>query len=104
MTNKGQNHLMQQLVDQVVSSSYGYRFLRGAFHFGVRKEPIRRALQLTSGDSILDVGCGTGTNMRLLSVAGHEVAGITLSKAEAKVVQEQGFTCQVWDKVPSGIL
>ena len=46
---------------------------------------------------VLDVGCGNGANMRLLAARGHEVVGVTLSEAEAKVVQEQGFTCQVWD-------
>lgn len=49
---------------------------------------------------VLDVGCGNGANMCLLAALGHEVVGVTLvtlSEAEAKVVQEQGFMCQVWD-------
>jgi 2-polyprenyl-3-methyl-5-hydroxy-6-metoxy-1,4-benzoquinol methylase len=46
---------------------------------------------------ILDVGCGNGANMRLLAASGHDVVGITLSEVEARVVQEQGFTCQVYN-------
>ena len=52
-------------------------------------EPVHRR--------VLDIGCGNGANMRLLAARGHEVVGITLSEKEAKVVQEQGFICKVWD-------
>jgi len=46
--------------DRLFASAFGYRFVRGLFHFGVRLAPIRKALDLTPGDRVLDVGCGTG--------------------------------------------
>jgi len=46
---------------------------------------------------VLDVGCGNGANMRLLTELGHEVVGITLSEVEAMVVRSLGFDCKVCD-------
>ncbi|RII29441.1 MAG: class I SAM-dependent methyltransferase [Geobacter sp.] len=46
---------------------------------------------------ILDVGCGNGANLYLLSQRGHEVIGLTLSEAEARFVTERGFECINWD-------
>jgi SAM-dependent methyltransferase len=39
-----------------------------------------------SENRVLDVGCGAGANLRILSGRGHEVHGITLSQAEAEIV------------------
>ncbi len=46
---------------------------------------------------VLDVGCGCGSNLSLLRQRGHEVTGITLSEAEARIVRAKGLSCDVWD-------
>jgi SAM-dependent methyltransferase len=46
---------------------------------------------------ILDVGCGNGSNLLLLSQRGHEGVGLTLSETEARIVRERGLECMVWD-------
>lgn len=46
---------------------------------------------------ILDVGCGNGANLRLLKERGHTATGLTLSETEARIVEEQGLACRVWD-------
>ncbi|HMO50419.1 MAG TPA: class I SAM-dependent methyltransferase [Kiritimatiellia bacterium] len=51
---------VRRLVDRLFASSFGYRYIRGLFHFGLRLNPIKKALAVEAGDRILDVGCGTG--------------------------------------------
>jgi 2-polyprenyl-3-methyl-5-hydroxy-6-metoxy-1,4-benzoquinol methylase len=46
---------------------------------------------------VLDIGCGTGGNLRLLKERGHSATGLTLSETEASIVEEQGLSCRVWD-------
>jgi SAM-dependent methyltransferase len=46
---------------------------------------------------VIDVGCGTGGNLQLLRESGHEVVGVTVSSAEARVVDLLGFHCVVCD-------
>ena len=46
---------------------------------------------------VLDIGCGAGANLRLLKAQGHTAIGLTLSEAEAGIVQKQGLACRVWD-------
>jgi SAM-dependent methyltransferase len=46
---------------------------------------------------IVDVGCGTGANMRRLRERGHEVVGVTVSEAEAAIVRALGLECAVCD-------
>jgi 2-polyprenyl-3-methyl-5-hydroxy-6-metoxy-1,4-benzoquinol methylase len=46
---------------------------------------------------ILDIGCGNGANLFLLSQHGHEAVGLTLSDTEVRLVQERGMECKVWD-------
>jgi len=55
------------------------------------------ALVGSQPSEILDVGCGTGANLRLLQEQGHTATGLTLSEAEARIVHGQGLSCQVWD-------
>lgn len=42
------------------------------------------ALVPKTAHRVLDVGCGAGDNARILTQAGHEVVGVTLSPAEAQ--------------------
>jgi ubiquinone/menaquinone biosynthesis C-methylase UbiE len=67
--------------DRLFDSSFGYRFLRGAFHFGVRRGPIRKALALQPGDRVLDVGCGTGDYARVVDQPGTSLLGLDLCPA-----------------------
>lgn len=46
---------------------------------------------------VLDVGCGTGANMRMLAAKGHQVTGLTLSVAEALHVKAHGYDCVACD-------
>ncbi len=66
------------MVDRVFESAFGYRYLRGLFHFGVRMQPIRRVLDLQSGDRVLDVGCGAGDYAPLVNRADCRYVGIDL--------------------------
>jgi len=66
--------------------------------------PVLVDLVKSEHHRVRDVGCGSGANMRLLVERGHEVVGITLSEREAKVVQEHGFICKVWDVTDESLL
>jgi len=55
------------------------------------------ALVGTQPSLVLDIGCGAGANLRLLKERGHTATGLTLSETEARIVQEQGLSGQVWD-------
>jgi SAM-dependent methyltransferase len=46
---------------------------------------------------VLDIGCGTGGNLRLLADRGHEGVGVTLSAAEAGICRADGLECHVAD-------
>lgn len=46
---------------------------------------------------VLDIGCGNGANLLLLSQQGHKGIGLTLSETEARIVRERGLDCTVWD-------
>jgi SAM-dependent methyltransferase len=46
---------------------------------------------------VLDVGCGNGSNMSLLTARGHAPLGVTLSETEASVCRGRGFECVVAD-------
>ncbi len=46
---------------------------------------------------VIDVGCGAGDNLELLSKRGHEATGVTISEAEAGIVRRRGFECLVCD-------
>jgi len=46
---------------------------------------------------VLDIGCGAGGNLRLLSARGYDPVGVTLSLSEARACREQGFDCHVAD-------
>jgi len=69
---------VRSIVDRVFESAFGYRYLRGLFHFGVRMQPIRKALDLRAGDRVLDVGCGTGDYAPLVNRADCQYVGIDL--------------------------
>jgi 2-polyprenyl-3-methyl-5-hydroxy-6-metoxy-1,4-benzoquinol methylase len=52
------------------------------------------ALLPRAAERVLDVGCGSGDNARLLRASGHRVSGVTLSAEEA---QAAGQFCEhVW--------
>src|SRR5439155_27238592 len=46
---------------------------------------------------VLDIGCGNGSNMSLLSARGHSPVGLTLSLSEAAICRERGIECVVAD-------
>lgn len=49
--------------------------------------------------SILDLGCGAGSNLALLADRGHEVVGLTISSAEAEACAGRGLRVVVADLV-----
>lgn len=54
-------------------------------------------LVLPEHHRILDIGCGNGANLFLLSQRGHNGVGLTLSEVETQLVTERGFECVTWD-------
>ena len=51
----------------------------------------------TQPSRVLDIGCGSGPNLRLLKERGHAATGLTLSETEARIVEKLGLSCRVWD-------
>lgn len=72
---------MRIWIDRLFESAFGYRYIRGLFHFGVRLAPLRRALSLSAGDRVLDVGCGTGDYSPLVNRADCTYLGLDFSEA-----------------------
>ena len=86
--------------DEVLGAIVGSKLTRHAYRDRVYQNdgfPPLIDLVDSRHQRILDVGCGDGANMRLLKARGHDVEGITLSEAEARIVRSQGFTCHVAD-------
>lgn len=80
---------MRFLIDRLFESTFGYRYLRGLFHFGVRLSPLRRALALKSGDRVLDVGCGTGDYSPLVDRPDCTYLGLDFSAAYVDSAQRR---------------
>ena len=72
---------MRAVIDRLFASTFGYRYLRGLFHFGVRLAPLRRALALQAGDRVLDVGCGTGDYAPLVDRADCSYLGLDFTES-----------------------
>ena len=72
---------MRAVIDRLFASTFGYRYLRGLFHFGVRLAPLRRALELQAGDRVLDVGCGTGDYAPLVDRADCSYLGLDFTES-----------------------
>ena len=74
-------HVLRALIDRLFAGTFGYRYLRGFFHFGVRRAPLRRALALQPGDRVLDVGCGTGDYAPLVDRPDCSYEGLDFDEA-----------------------
>ena len=72
---------MRAVIDRLFASTFGYRYLRGLVHFGVRLAPLRRALALQAGDRVLDVGCGTGDYAPLVDRADCSYLGLDFTES-----------------------
>ena len=57
---KKNSRIITGSINRIFEYPYFYKYLRGLLHFGVRLTPIKEALMLQPGDSIIDLGCGTG--------------------------------------------
>ena len=79
---------MRALIQGVFAKPWAYRYLRGVFHFGVRRKPIERALGLQSGDKVLDVGCGTGDYSVMVRSAQASYLGIDISPDYVRAAQQ----------------
>lgn len=79
---------MRALTDRLFNSTFGYRYLRGLFHFGVRLNPLRRALALAPGDRVLDVGCGTGDYSPLVDRPDCAYVGLDFTEAYVAKAKE----------------
>jgi len=55
------------------------------------------ALKLRSNGHLLDVGCGSGSFLRLAKSQGYQVTGIDVSKASIKLAKEKFGLCDVYD-------
>jgi cyclopropane fatty-acyl-phospholipid synthase-like methyltransferase len=58
---------------------------------------IYNQLNLSSGKTLLDCGCGIGTWMSYCKERGVDVIGLTLSEEQAKVIRKKGLTVYVAD-------
>ena len=72
--------MIRNFIENTFSNPYIYRYLRGAFYFGIRTRPIADALNLQPGDKVLDVGCGTGEYSVLVNSSACFYLGIDFSE------------------------
>ncbi|MFH0908180.1 MAG: class I SAM-dependent methyltransferase [bacterium] len=70
--------MANRIISGIFQSPFGYRYIRGLFHFGVRRAPIRNALELRDGDRVLDVGCGTGDYSVIVHSPRYSYQGIDM--------------------------
>ncbi|MGQ9731901.1 MAG: SAM-dependent methyltransferase, partial [Candidatus Zipacnadales bacterium] len=70
--------------DEIYLCSYGWRLDRAP----AETETILRLLDLPSGASILDLGCGQGRHVVELARRGYQVTGLDLSRVLLQKAQE----------------
>jgi ubiquinone/menaquinone biosynthesis C-methylase UbiE len=72
--------MSKQIVRKVFSKPFFYRYLRGLIFFGTRTKPIEKALALKSGDTVLDVGCGTGEFSTVVHSDQYRYLGVDMNE------------------------
>lgn len=71
---------MSSWIDKLLEKPFFYDNLRAAITFGIRYSPIRKAIGAMPGESILDLGCGTGTYSKIFKNSDNAYTGVEISR------------------------
>ncbi|MFH0896216.1 MAG: class I SAM-dependent methyltransferase, partial [Bacteroidota bacterium] len=71
---------MSKWIDYLLEKPFFYDNIRAAITFGVRYSPIRKALNASSEDTIIDFGSGTGTYSKIFHKTKNEYTGVEISR------------------------
>ena len=73
----------------LIAPFYGWFFNKQKRHFHAILEDHTKEMGLTSFETVLDIGCGTGAFCDSLAEEGYDVTGVDVSKNMLKVAQRK---------------
>lgn len=72
--------MIRKNLHNLLQSPRLYTNLRGILTFGVRKAPLRTALNLNDGEKILDLACGTGDYSPIVNSENNSYLGLDINE------------------------
>jgi cyclopropane fatty-acyl-phospholipid synthase-like methyltransferase len=91
------NYDKDKTVDYSESLFFGKYDISGDKATKQKYEYIYKQLKLSSGQKLLDCGCGIGTWIAFCKERGVDVVGLTLSEEQANVIRKKGLMVYVAD-------
>lgn len=79
------------------------KYATGTEYERTSKQYMRKLVPQGTPLKVLDVGCGTGLNARVLATKGHEVVGIDISEKAIEKFRQAGFVgekCDIAKEIP----